>query len=141
MNKETKSAIDDVLMGCDRGNMAMDEWRSWRSENPKADLTECFDWILQGELSSYNESLATDEQIQTDINNPDAAFFAESMDMYTLDITIIGSALTQLIDEGRVDASAKPYIDVALKRQSHPSARVQPQESLDLIRAAINAAY
>ena len=139
MNQETKSAIDSILLGCDRGNMARDEFRRWRADNPTAPLTDHFDRILQGQLPSYNQSLTTDAQIVADTEDPDSAFFAEGMDMYTLDITIIGSALTQLVDEGSIDASAKQHVEIALTRQSHPTARVLPQETLDLIRDALNA--
>lgn len=139
MNQHTKSAIDAVILGCDRGNTALDEWRRWRADNPSAALTECFDWILEGQLTKYNDSLATDAQIIADTENPSAAFFADSMDMYTLDITIIGTALGQLVDEGSVDTSAKQFVEVALKRQSHPAAKVQPTETIDLIREAVNA--
>ena len=139
MTESYKSALDAILMGCDRGNMAMNEWRSWRAQSPDRPMVDCFNWILAGELHNYNETLATDEQISFDVKNPEFTFFAEQMDMYTLDITIIASALTQLVDEGTVDESAKQYIEVALKRQSHPEARVHSQEIIDSIRKAIFA--
>jgi hypothetical protein len=37
------------------------------------------------------------------------------------DATIIATGLGQLLDEGRIDAPAKPFIKVALRRQLHPS--------------------
>ena len=40
--------------------------------------------------------------------------------MFTLDATIIATALGQLLDEGRIDAEAKPYVRVAIHRQMHP---------------------
>jgi hypothetical protein len=39
--------------------------------------------------------------------------------IFTLDTTVIGTALGQLIDEGYIDAEAKPYVQVAIKRQLH----------------------
>ena len=45
---------------------------------------------------------------------------SEAFDIFTLDTTVIGTALGQLIDEGVIDASAKPYIRVAIARQLNP---------------------
>jgi hypothetical protein len=34
---------------------------------------------------------------------------------------MIATGLGQLLDEGRIDGDAKPYLRVAIKRQAHPS--------------------
>ena len=72
-----------------RGGMAYYEWRSWRSDNPNADLTGCVSWIVSGRLEEYNESLHSDTQIETDLESPDGAFLSEGFDIFTLDTTII----------------------------------------------------
>jgi hypothetical protein len=45
---------------------------------------------------------------------------ADAYDTFTLDTTVIATALGQLLDEGRIDAEAKPYVRVAVTRQLHP---------------------
>lgn len=76
---------------------------------------------MQGEdLKNYNGELYSDEVIERDLENPNEAFLADDYDMFTLDTTIIATALGQLLDEGRIDAEVKPYVRVAIKRQLHP---------------------
>lgn len=80
--------VDEAApFGSDEGNDAYAEWRNWREENPDAPLTECFDWILVGNLSAYNEALASDDQIEADVDNPEDAFLSDHYDMFTLDTT------------------------------------------------------
>ena len=84
-------------------------------------LTACLAWIMEGEnLKNYTEELCAIEVITRDIENPEGAFLADAYDMFTLDTTVIASALGQLLDEGRIDAEAKPFVHVAIKRQLHP---------------------
>jgi hypothetical protein len=45
---------------------------------------------------------------------------ADDYDIFTIDTTVIATALGQLLDEGHVDVEAKPYVQVAIKRQLHP---------------------
>src|SRR5262245_39883276 len=93
---------EEAPFGSDEGNTSYHEFRAWRRKNKKAKLTKCFAWIMQGEeLSDYNETLCTDEIIERDLDAPEAAFLGEAYDMFTLDTTIISTALSQLLDEGR----------------------------------------
>ena len=110
---------EDAPFGSDDGATSFDEWRSWRQRNPKVPLTECFNWILSGQLDNYNQQLCSDEQIARDLDRPGSALLADAFDMFTLDTTIISTALSQLIDEGAIDADAKPYVEVAITRQAH----------------------
>jgi len=126
--------------GSDEGSDAYYEWRNWRENNPSRPLTECLRWILDGDLDGYNDSLCTDEQIEHDLAEPDEAFMAEQYDMFTLDTTIIATALGQLMDEGRIDADAKSYVNVAIRRQLHPSVREYPAEVLTAIQRVVDAA-
>jgi hypothetical protein len=76
---------------------------------------------MKGEvLEHYNTSLCADVAIEHDLNYPEGAFLADAYDTFTLDTTIIATALGQLLDEGRIDADAKPYLRVAVARQLHP---------------------
>ncbi|MCA9006507.1 MAG: hypothetical protein KDA70_14645 [Planctomycetaceae bacterium] len=113
-------ADESAPFGSDEGFDAYYEWRDWREEHPTRNLCECLSWILEGREADYNPSLYTDEQIQQDLDDPGEAFLAESYDIFTLDTTIIASGLGQLLDEGRIDAEAKPLLMVAVRRQLHP---------------------
>jgi uncharacterized protein YfeS len=112
---------EEAPFGSDEGNDAYYEFRSWREKNKEKKLTVCLAWIMEHEgLENYNESVCTDDAIARDVADPDGAFLAEAYDMFTLDATVIATALGQLLDEGRIDADAKPYVRVAVKRQLHP---------------------
>ena len=126
--------------GSDEGSDAYYEWRSWREANPLSPLTDCISWILDGKLNDYNDTLCTDEQIEEDLANPDAAFLSDHYDMFTLDTTIIATALGQLMDEGKIDADAKPYVNIALRRQLHASVGEYDVETLAAIQRVVNAA-
>ncbi|MEO7101269.1 MAG: molybdate metabolism regulator [Luteolibacter sp.] len=135
-------AEEDAPFGSDEGWDAYYEWRSWRSENPTSEIKECMAWILSGRLDEYNESLYSDTQVETDIESPDDAFLSEEFGIYTLDTTIIATGLGQLIDEGKIDESAKPYLRVAVSRQLHPllCERDERRVILEAVRRVIDAA-
>lgn len=126
--------------GSDEGSDAYYEWRNWRSENPDASLTDCFDWILDGNLNDYNYALASDTQVAIDLANPDDALLSEQFDMFTLDATIIATGLGQLLDEGTIDGDAKPFIRVAIKRQRYPKAGCFDATTLDAIARVVDEA-
>jgi uncharacterized protein YfeS len=111
---------EEAPFGSDEGHDAYYEFREWRSEHPSAKLVDCLSWIMEDELASYTLALAEDAQVEADIESPEDAFLAESYDTYTLDATVIATGLGQLLDEGRIDAEAKPFLHVALARQLHP---------------------
>jgi len=112
---------EEAPFGSDEGFEAYYDFRSWREENKKENLTECLAWIMDEEnLENYNEELCSDEVIERDVENPDKAFLADHYDIFTLDATVIATVLGQLLDEGRIDTEAKPYVQVAIKRQLHP---------------------
>ena len=127
---------ESAPFGSDEGSDAYYEWRQWRQDNPKEGLVKCFSWILSGRLNEYNDKLVTDEVIEQDIVNPDDAFLSEGFDIFTLDTTIISTALGQLIDEGVIDSDAKQYVMVAIKRQSHPKI-CKDNQRLSIMKAAM----
>ncbi len=112
---------EEAPFGSDEGHDAYYEYRAWRRRYPDAPLTECLTWIVRGRLDEYNDELYSDAQVQRDLADPEAAFLADDYDVFTLDATIIATALGQLLDEGQIDAAAKPYVRVALGRQLHPA--------------------
>lgn len=132
---------EDAPFGSDEGWDAYYEWRSWREDNPDKELKHCIAWIVSDRLDEYNETLYSDAQIDADIESPDGAFMAEGFDIFTLDTTIIASGLGQLIDEGKIDTTAKPYLLVAVSRQSHPKicGSEERRVILDAVRRVINA--
>ena len=126
--------------GSDEGWDAFYEWREWRVENPDLQIIECFNWILRGQLNSYNSKLATAEQVAADLKKPRKAFLAKHYDMYTMDATIIATGLGQLIDEGIIDPSAKPFIKVATARQRFEGAGCFEKSTLDAIDRVVDEA-
>lgn len=114
---------DTAPFGSDEGNTAYFEFRRWRVDHPDADLIACFDWILEGKLGEYTDRLLNDTSIAKLAagDETEALLGLSYPDVFTLDATIIATALAQLADEGRVDPEAKPYVRVALQRQSHPA--------------------
>jgi uncharacterized protein YfeS len=110
---------EEAPFGSDEGHDAYYEFRDWRKRNKKKNLTACLSWVMEGKLKNYTEDLCSDEAIERDLEAPDEAFLADAYDMFTLDTTVIATALGQLLDEGRIDADAKPYVRVAIGRQLH----------------------
>ncbi len=127
--------------GSDEGWDAYYEWRRWRRVNRSSSLTDCFNWILGGRLSEYDQNLVYDHRIAEDLANPSTALHAEYGDMWTLDTTIIASGLGQLIDEGAIDHDAKPFLHVAIDRQRNPKSQgTYNAFTLDAIARVVDAA-
>ena len=133
--------VDEAApFGSDEDSDAYYEWRNWREENGSSPLTDCFNWILDGNLDAYNDSLVSDAQIEKDASNPDDALLGGQYDMFTLDTTIIATGLGQLMDEGATDPAAKPFMQVAVKRQRNPKAGHYDAATLDAIVRVVDEA-
>lgn len=130
-------ADEGAPFGSDEGFDAYYEWRAWRTEHPQAPLTECLNWICDGRLAAYNHSLSTPEAVARDLAHPDQALLADHFDIYTLDTTIIATGLGQLMDEGKIDATAKPYLKVAIARQRQPGTGCYDAATLDAIERVV----
>lgn len=103
--------------GSDEGDMALQEFRRWRLGEPDSDLKSCIEWVLTiGDISleKYEKLTFDEKSIQKQIENPD---FDDDYEIWTLDITVIGTGFGQLADEGKIDQAALKAIQVALKRQ------------------------
>ena len=104
--------------GSDEGDTALSEYRDWRKENPDEALDECLVWTIEsvGEIdaSEYTDAIFDEKTVRGQINDPD---FDDQQLIYTTDVSVIATAFGQLADEGKIDASAKPYVSRALKRQ------------------------
>jgi uncharacterized protein YfeS len=128
--------------GSDEGFDAYYEWRRWREENPSRTLKDCLSWVLVDQLAGYTDTLYSDERIERDLTNPKGAFLVDHYDMFTLDTTIIASALGQLLDEGTIDADTKAYVYVAINRQLHPKVckHDERHEMLMAVKRVVDAA-
>jgi uncharacterized protein YfeS len=133
-------ADEAAPFGSDEGFDAYYDWRDWREENASAPLTDCLNWICDGQLSKYTMDLASDKQVELDVESPDGAFLANQYDIFTLDTTIIATGLGQLVDEGTIDDSAKQFILVAIQRQRNPNLDYYEASTLDAIERVVNAA-
>jgi len=133
--------VDEAApFGSDEGSDAYYEWRKWREEHPQSPLSDCFDWILAGRLEAYTDRLADDAQIEADLAKPAAALLADQYDMFTLDTTLIATGLGQLMDEGKIDADAKRFLRVAIRRQRHPALGHYDPSTLDAIARVVEEA-
>ena len=111
---------DDLApFGSDEGDTALAEFREWRRENPNASLFDCLKWTIEsvGEMdfANYNDTLLADALIQEQIEDDE---FDDQQYIFALDVSVIATGFGQLVDEGRIDPTAKPVILRAIKRQS-----------------------
>ena len=96
--------------GSDEGAQAYEEWKEWRKDHPKESLNNCLSWLLDDEFDNYNETILSNEKIKERLDD----------DIFSIDATIIATALGQLIDEGKIDSEGKPIVLIAIERQLHP---------------------
>jgi len=108
---------DLAPFGSDEGDTALAEYRQWRKDNPTKPLKECLVWTVEsvGEMSfaDYSESVLKRDLIQKQIAD---AGFDDQQYIFTLDISVIATGFGQLVDEGKIDADAKPIIAIAIQR-------------------------
>ena len=109
--------------GSDEGWDAYYEWRDWRSAAPNKSLLKCLKWILGDKLSQYTANLCSDVAL-SEVKLDDLGFGSA----YSLDITIISTCFGQLIDEGVIESSVVPYLQVALTRQLKSCEKVEEQD-------------
>ncbi|MDR7211235.1 hypothetical protein [Flavobacterium piscis] len=113
--------VDELSpFGSDEGDMALREFRQWRKENPEIEVGYCIAWIINsvGQIKDYDdyneENLVNKKLIKEQIDNPD---FDDQHYIYTLDTSIIATALGQLVDEGFIEEDYKYFVQVAINRQ------------------------
>jgi len=113
--------VDELApFGSDEGDMALSEFRRWRSSNPNTSLLECLQWTIEsvGEIrfEEYDNRILDKELIETQINDFN---FNDQQYIFTLDISVIATGFGQLVDEGRIEENCKPLIQLALERQNN----------------------
>ena len=105
--------------GSDEGDTALAEFRDWRRENPKVPVLDCLKWTIESvgvmDFAKYNDTLLADALIQEQIEDEE---FDDQQYIFTLDVSVIATGFGQLVDEGKIDSTAKPVILRAIKRQS-----------------------
>jgi uncharacterized protein YfeS len=111
--------VDELApFGSDEGDTALSEFRDWRLEHPNAPVKDCVVWTIEavGEMpvAAYDESIVAKAVIEKQIHDPK---FDDQQYIYTLDASVIATVFGQLADEGKIDADAKPYAELALRRQ------------------------
>ena len=113
------SCIDELApFGSDEGDMALAEFRRWRTKNPKTPTIECLQWVIEsvGEIKfeEYNNSLISKDKIKAQIKDEN---FDDQQFIYTLDISVIATGFAQLVDEGIIEQNNKYLIQIAIDRQ------------------------
>ena len=83
-------------------------------------MLACIRWILGGKEAKYNAELLQPQVIAEYLESDSDDVLFNYPDLFTLDATIIATVLGQLVDEGRIDESVKPYARIAVQRQAHP---------------------
>jgi len=104
--------------GSDEGDMALSEFRRWRSSNQNSPLVECLQWTIEsvGEMRFEEyDSRILDTKL---INKQTRDFnFNDQQYIFTLDISVIATGFGQLVDEGKIEENSKPIIQLAINRQ------------------------
>jgi uncharacterized protein YfeS len=113
------STFDELApFGSDEGDTALAEYRSWRKKHPRAPLEKCLIWTIEsvGEISieKYSDAIFNEATVKAKLEDED---FDDQQYIYTVDVSVIATGFGQLVDEGKIDASAKAYVARALKRQ------------------------
>lgn len=105
--------------GSDEGDTALVEFRDWRRNQPRSPILECLQWTIESvgemEFSEYSDAILSEELIARQI--ADEAFDDQQY-IFTVDVSVLATGFGQLLDEGRIDTSAKPIIARAIARQS-----------------------
>ena len=130
---------DNTPFGSDEGFESYYCWRDWRSSNPDASLSDAIIWILGGTYEDFL-SLAKDPDPGQAFNN---SAFVVDWDLWTLNITIVTTALSQLLDEGTIDGAIKPFVHAATTIERSlfiENPGFMPAEVLDAIDRVVAAA-
>lgn len=114
------SASDELSpFGSDEGHTALCEFRKWRKKNKKISVGYCIVWVIEsvGEFDDYDdyneENLVDELKIKSQIDNDE---FDDQQYIFTLDSSVIATALGQLVDEGLIEVDYKYFVQVAINR-------------------------
>jgi uncharacterized protein YfeS len=144
-------ANDNAPFGSDDGNAALDEFVAWRAAHPGAPLLDFLAWTMDAPSNTewkmpLGAHEASDAVLADWIAQAKAGTFDFHNEVWRRDTNIIASALAQLVHEGSIDAGAKPFVMLAVARQSHPAVLAYNSNTrsrtlmMERIRAVIEAA-
>ncbi len=110
---------DDLTpFGNEYGDTALNDFRAWREEFPKASLVEFMKETIEdiGEMDfeEYNVKLL-DKMVVGNLLTDEEYDAEQRFD--GLDSSIIAGGFAQLVDEGKIDKDAKRVIRIAIERQ------------------------
>jgi uncharacterized protein YfeS len=104
--------------GSDEGDQALHEFQSWRKENVDGPIELCLAWTIEsvGEMdfSEYTDAIFDESTVRIQVEDPE---FDDQQLIYATDVSVIATTFSQLVVEGKIDASAKPIARRAIKRQ------------------------
>lgn len=111
--------VDELSpFGSDEGDTALAEYRGWRKKHRKAPLRRCLVWTIEsvGEITidRYDQTILDPQTIRRQIDDPE---FDDHQFVFTVDASVIATVFGQLVDEGGIDADAKPFGERAIGRQ------------------------
>jgi uncharacterized protein YfeS len=104
--------------GSDEGDTALAEFRAWRRDQPRTPIIECLKWTIESvgetELSEYSDAILSESLVAQQIRDEN---YDDQQLIFTVDVSVLATGFGQLLDEGRIDASAKPIVARAIARQ------------------------
>ncbi len=103
--------------GSEEGWASLATFRKWRAKHPNESLRKCLEWIIDGwSPVPYDDTMLDNTLVYRQLHDEEMHH-----EVNELDLTIISTALGQLIFEGSIDDDAKPLVRLALARQSLPA--------------------
>lgn len=105
--------------GSDEGHTALCKFRKWRKKNKKISVGYCIAGVIEsvGEFDDYDdyneENLVDELKIKSQIDNDE---FDDQQYIFTIDTSVIATALGQLVDEGLIEVDYKYFVQVAINR-------------------------
>jgi len=113
------SSIDELApFGSDEGDLALEEYRNWRSQFPRRNLVflieEIIDEIGEFDFTDYQEERVLSADMIA--KHEDDKEFDTYYNYFVLDSTIIASGFGQLVDEGKIDEEAIPIIKTSIRK-------------------------
>ncbi|MEM1325913.1 MAG: hypothetical protein AAGI23_08165 [Bacteroidota bacterium] len=113
------SCINELApFGSDEGDIALIDYRAWRSKYKVLSLLACLKWVIEDlaeiNLTDYNENLLDEKLLESQIADKN---FNDHYHIYVVDVSVMATGFGQLVDEGKIDEEGKPIIQLAIDRQ------------------------
>lgn len=113
------SCVDELApFGSDEGDLALAEYRDWRSENSDTLTYDFLVWIIEsmGEISieDYNDQMLNRNLLQSQIDNK---AFDDHYYIYVFNTVVIATGFSEFVDEGTIFYKNRPLIQLAINQQ------------------------